>query len=271
MDEYLLKNANYISLSVFLFMFIVMATWEVFLPKRFLRAKKSVRWLNNIFLTVINTFILRFAFPLTLLGWTQFAQEQNWGILNYLQWPFFLEVGIAFVVFDFAIYLQHVLVHFVPLLWRLHQVHHADLDLDVTSGARFHTIEMILSMLVKFSLVVLLGPSLLAVLIFEVVLNAAAMFNHSNVNIPMKLDKFLRWAIVTPDMHRVHHSKIISEANTNFGFNLPWWDRLFGTYLSEPKLGQENMNIGLSYVKNEKEASQLWSMLKMPFTNSTES
>ncbi|MCB0356009.1 MAG: sterol desaturase family protein [Bdellovibrionales bacterium] len=242
-----------------------MATWEVINPKRNLRIKKTQRWVNNFALIAFNTFVLRFLMPTSLVALTIFCSDRNWGVLNYTDWPLAVEVAIAFVFFDFAIYLQHVLVHAIPLLWRLHQVHHADMDLDVTSGARFHTLEMILSMFIKYSLVVFIGPPVLAVMIFEWVLNAAAMFNHSNVVIPPAIDKWLRWWIVTPDMHRIHHSTKIAETNSNFGFNLPWWDRLFGTYKAEPQLGQIHMQIGLDYVTNEQEATRFISLLKMPF------
>ncbi|MCB0389804.1 MAG: sterol desaturase family protein [Bdellovibrionales bacterium] len=266
MDQFLQENVLIISLSVFITVLFIMALWEVLGPKRPRRVKKSKRWFNNFALIFLNTLILRFLMPISLIALALFSQERGWGVFNYTDWPLALEVVLAFVFFDFAIYLQHVLVHAVPLLWRLHQVHHADMDLDVTSGARFHTLEMILSMLIKYSLVVMIGPPILAVVIFEVVLNAAAMFNHSNVKMPELVDKILRWIIVTPDMHRIHHSTKVVETNSNFGFNLPWWDRIFGTYIANPQLGQEKMNIGLNYVSDEEEASTLWGMLKMPFT-----
>jgi len=169
------------------------------------------------------------------------------------------------VIMDFVIYMQHVMVHAVPVLWRLHRVHHADLDFDVTTGARFHTLEIILSMLIKFATIAVLGPPIVAVVIFEVVLNATAMFNHSNVRLPIGLDRVLRWIVVTPDMHRVHHSVEDDEANSNFGFNLPWWDRLFGTYRDQPRAGHENMRIGIHTYRDPKVVSWLHGMLWLPF------
>jgi sterol desaturase/sphingolipid hydroxylase (fatty acid hydroxylase superfamily) len=166
---------------------------------------------------------------------------------------------------DFIIYLQHVLVHAVPLLWRLHRMHHADLDYDVTTGARFHPIEIILSMLIKFATIVVLGPPVVAVVIFEILLNATAMFNHGNVRLPLGLDRVLRLILVTPDMHRVHHSVEDDEANCNFGFSLPWWDRLFGTYRDQPRGGHEGMTIGIHKFRTPKEASWLPGMLLLPF------
>jgi sterol desaturase/sphingolipid hydroxylase (fatty acid hydroxylase superfamily) len=166
---------------------------------------------------------------------------------------------------DFIIYLQHVMFHAVPVLWRVHRVHHADLDFDVTTGARFHTIEIILSMLIKFAIIMLLGPPVVAVVIFEVVLNATAMFNHGNVRLPQSIDRWLRWIVVTPDMHRVHHSVNDDEANSNFGFNLPWWDRLFGTYCDQPREGHEGMTIGIHKYREPRTVCWLPGMLALPF------
>ena len=174
------------------------------------------------------------------------AGEFNWGLFHKINLPYWLAVGLSIVVLDFALYLQHVMFHAIPALWRLHIVHHADVDFDVTTGIRFHPIEAVLSMLIKLSVVAILGPPVLGVLLFEVLLNASAMFNHANVRIPLRVDRFLRWIIVTPDMHRVHHSVDDTEYRTNFGFNLPWWDRLLGTYLDQPAEGHEGMTIGLS-------------------------
>lgn len=210
--------------------------------------------------------IVRFFLPVTLVSLAFYCQSQNIGILNSVKLPNYIEVILAFVIFDFFIYLQHVFFHKIPVLWKLHQVHHADLDLDVTSGLRFHTIEIVASMFIKYALVVTVGPPLLAIFLFEIILNACSMFNHSNVKIPNFIDKSLRWIIVTPDMHRIHHSTENKEINSNFGFNLTWWDRLLGTYVAEPQLGQKNMNIGLKYVQNESEATYILNLLKMPFT-----
>ncbi|MDA3833543.1 MAG: sterol desaturase family protein, partial [Spirochaetales bacterium] len=206
-----------------------MALWEVIAPRRRLVASKAVRWVNNIGLVVLNSFVLRLLFTAAAVGVASFASAHGWGLLNYYPTPFALAVIVSVITLDLMIYLQHVMVHAVPALWRFHRVHHADPDFDVTTGARFHPIEIILSMLIKFAAIAVLGPPVLAVIIFEVLLNATAMFNHSNVRMPVSIDKVLRLFVVTPDMHRVHHSVEDDEANSNFGFNLPWWDRLFGT------------------------------------------
>lgn len=172
---------------------------------------------------------------------------------------------IAVLVLDLAIYLQHVAFHFLPTLWRLHRVHHADMDFDVTTGLRFHPLEIVLSMLIKFAVVIFIGAPVLAVIVFEIVLNAAAMFNHGNVRLPKSLDRLLRWVIVTPDMHRVHHSVIVKETNSNFGFNFSWWDRLFATYRAQPKAGHEQMDIGFTQYREVKQSQGLWGMLLIPF------
>ncbi len=219
-----------IRLSFFFGVFAVMALWEVFAPRRALTVSKATRWLNNLGIVFLNTIILRLLFPAAAVGMAALAGDQGWGLFNYFQVPFWLAAVLSVIAMDLVIYLQHVMVHAVPTLWRLHRVHHADLDYDVTTGARFHPIEIILSMLIKFATIMVLGPPVVAVVIFEVLLNATAMFNHGNVRILRSIDRVLRWFVVTPDMHRVHHSVEDDEANSNFGFNLPWWDRLFGTY-----------------------------------------
>jgi sterol desaturase/sphingolipid hydroxylase (fatty acid hydroxylase superfamily) len=242
-----------------------MAGWEILAPKRALTVSKAVRWTNNLGLVFFNSFILRLVFPAAAVGMAAFAGEQGWGLLNYYPVSATVAIVVAVVAMDFIIYLQHVLVHAVPALWRLHRVHHADLDYDVTTGARFHTVEIILSMLIKFATIVVLGPPVVAVVIFEVVLNATAMFNHGNVSLPAGFDRVLRWFVVTPDMHRVHHSVEDDEANSHFGFNLPWWDRLFGTYRNQPRAGHEGMTIGIHTYRTTKQVSWLPGMLALPF------
>jgi sterol desaturase/sphingolipid hydroxylase (fatty acid hydroxylase superfamily) len=195
-----------------------------------------------------------------------FATEHGWGLFNYFQLPSVLAIVLSVIIMDFIIYLQHVLVHAVPVLWRLHRVHHADLDYDVTTGARFHTIEILLSMLIKFATIIVIGAPVVAVIIFEVVLNAMAMFNHGNVGLPKWLDTPLRWFVVTPDMHRVHHSIEDDETNSNFGFNLSWWDRLFGTYREQPRGGHQGMTIGIRNFRTTRQASWITGLLTMPFT-----
>ena len=264
-NEMILQNEMLIRLGFFFGIFALMAIWEVAAPRRALTISKTVRWANNLGLVFLNSFILRLMFPAAAVGMAAFADEQGWGVFNYYDVPPVIAVVAAVVVMDFVIYLQHVMVHAVPALWRLHRVHHADLDFDVTTGARFHPIEIILSMLIKFATIAVLGPPVVAVVIFEVVLNATAMFNHSNVRLPIGLDRVVRWIVVTPDMHRVHHSVEDDEANSNFGFNLPWWGRLFGTYKDQPRSGHENMSIGIHTYRDPKLVSLLHGMLWLPF------
>lgn len=265
LDEMILQNEVAIRLGFFFGIFAVMALWEIVAPRRALTISKTVRWANNLGLVLLNSFILRLMFPAAAVGVAAFATEHGWGLLNYYQTPFVLGVVLSVVALDFVIYLQHVLMHAVPTLWRLHRVHHADLDYDVTTGARFHTIEIILSMLIKFATIVVLGPPVVAVVIFEVVLNAMAMFNHGNVRLPLGLDRVLRLLFVTPDMHRVHHSVEDNEANSNFGFNLSIWDRLFGTYIAQPRDGHRGMTIGIHSYRDPKQVNQLPGMLALPF------
>jgi sterol desaturase/sphingolipid hydroxylase (fatty acid hydroxylase superfamily) len=244
-DAFVQTHEAAIRLGFFLGVFAVMALWEVLAPRRALTVSKAVRWANNIGLVALDTLLLRLLFPAAAVGMGAFAADQGWGLLNHFEVPFWLAVAVAVVVMDFVIWLQHVMVHAVPALWRLHRVHHADLDYDLTTGARFHPLEIILSMLIKFATIVVLGPPVLAVIVFEVILNAMAMFNHANVRLPEALDRVLRWLVVTPDMHRVHHSVEDDEANSNFGFNLSWWDRLLGTYRDQPRGGHQGMAIGI--------------------------
>jgi sterol desaturase/sphingolipid hydroxylase (fatty acid hydroxylase superfamily) len=264
-NEFVMQNEPVIRLSFFFGIFAVMALWEVIAPKRALTVSKAVRWGNNLGLVFLNTAIVRLVFPIAAVGLAAFTAEHGWGILNHFQVPFALAVLIAVIALDFIIYLQHVLVHAVPALWRLHRVHHADLDFDVTTGARFHPIEIILSMLIKFSAIVVLGPPVVAVVIFEVVLSSMAMFNHSNIRLPLGLDRIIRLLLVTPDMHRVHHSSEDNETNSNYGFNLSIWDRLFGTYIDQPRGGHQAMHIGIHGFDNPKQVNQLPGMLALPF------
>ncbi len=261
----ILENEVAIRLAFFIGVLSIMALWEIIAPRRALTVSKAVRWTNNLGLVFLNSFILRLIFPAAAVGVAAFATEQGWGLLNYYQIPIVLAVVLSVVAMDFIIYLQHVLVHAVPTLWRLHRVHHADPDFDVTTGARFHTFEIILSMLIKFATIVVLGPPIVAVVIFEVILNALAMFNHGNVRLPLGLDRVLRLFVVTPDMHRVHHSVEDNETNSNFGFNLSIWDRIFGTYIAQPRDGHEGMTIGIHKFRAPKQVSWLPGMLALPF------
>ncbi|WP_455207908.1 sterol desaturase family protein [Kaarinaea lacus] len=265
LTEYVMQHEAPIRLTIFLGVFTVMALWEIVAPRRQLTQPKAVRWLNNISVNVLNIVIVRLLFPAAAVGFAIFVQDRQWGVLNLVELPLLLEIVIGVLLLDLAIYGQHVMVHYVPLFWRFHRMHHADLDLDVTSGARFHPVEIVFSMLVKFFIIVIVGPPVVAVFLFEAILNGAAMFNHSNVRIPVALDRILRWFIVTPDMHRVHHSVLMKETNSNFGFNFPWWDRLFRTYRYAPEQGQLGMTIGLSEFRDIKTCDWLPGMLKIPF------
>ncbi|VAX03689.1 Fatty acid hydroxylase family (carotene hydroxylase/sterol desaturase) [hydrothermal vent metagenome] len=264
-NEFVVQNEITLRIGFFFGIFAVMATWEVIAPRRALTVSKAVRWVNNLGLVFLNNLLLRLLFPAAAIGMAAFAAEHGWGLLNYYSLPFALSVVLAVVALDFIIYLQHVLTHAVPTLWRLHRVHHADLDYDVTTGARFHPIEIILSLLIKFATIIVLGAPVVAVVIFEVVLNAMAMFNHSNVSLPRSLDRIMRLFVVTPDMHRVHHSTEDNEANSNFGFNLSLWDRLFGTYIDQPREGHDHMIIGIHRYRDPKQVNQLPGMLTLPF------
>ena len=265
-NDWILAHELSVRLGFFFGVFILIALWEWRSPRRTLTVSRAVRWGNNLTLVFLNSLVLRLLFPAAAVGVALFCQQQGLGLLNLYPIPFALAVILSVMVMDLVIYLQHVMVHAIPLLWRLHRVHHADLDYDVTTGARFHTLEIILSMLIKFATIMLLGPPLVAVVIFEVVLNATAMFNHGNIRLPLGLDRVLRWFVVTPDMHRVHHSVEDDEANSNFGFNLPWWDRLFGTYRDQPRAGHEDMTIGIRKHREPKDVAWLPGMLLLPFT-----
>jgi sterol desaturase/sphingolipid hydroxylase (fatty acid hydroxylase superfamily) len=254
-----------VRLGFFLGVLLLMAVWEVAAPRRRLSVKRPWRWASNLALVAMNVSIVRVAIPLTAVVAAVWAESHGWGLLHLVDLPIWLEVALAVVALDLAIYAQHVMFHFVPLFWRMHLVHHADLDIDVTTGVRFHTFEIALSTLIKIGVVVALGAPALAVLVFEVLLNATSMFNHSNVRLPAWLDRLLRLVVVTPDMHRVHHSTIPRETNSNFGFNLPWWDRLFRTYRAQPKEGHQRMQIGLSPLRDQQQVDRLPGMLLLPF------
>ena len=254
----------YIRLVAFAGVFIVMAVWEFIVPRRKQGIVRGWRWPNNLGVVVVNTLLVRIVFPTTAVGVSLLADARGLGLFNLIVLPAWVGVVSSVVVLDLAIYLQHVLFHAVPSLWRLHRMHHADLEFDVSTGLRFHPIEILLSMLIKFAVVAALGAPAVAVLIFEVLLNATSMFNHGNVRIPTSLDRMLRWIVVTPDMHRVHHSILSRETNSNFGFNLPWWDRLFGTYRAQPTAGHDGMTIGIEQFREPRELG-LDRMLLQPF------
>lgn len=264
MTAFILTNEPMLRLGVFLGVFAVMATWELVAPRRPHALSRRARWPGNIGIIVLDTLIVRLLLPAAAVGAAIAAATHGWGVFNLIAWPVWIEIVLTVVLLDLAIYFQHRIFHAVPVLWRLHRMHHADLDLDVTSGARFHPFEILLSVLIKMGVVVALGAPTAAVVIFEIILNATAMFNHSNVAISPKLDAILRWLIVTPDVHRVHHSIIPAETNSNFGFNLPWWDRLFGTWRAQPAAGHLGMTIGLETFRDPGQV-RLDRMLIQPF------
>ncbi|MSP51502.1 MAG: sterol desaturase family protein [Alphaproteobacteria bacterium] len=253
-------------LACFVGVLVVVAAAEALAPRRARLASRLARWPSNLGLAAVNTFLLRIAFPGAAVGMAASAEAGGFGLLNVTALPFWTAIIVGVVLLDLAIYLQHVIVHAVPLLWRLHRMHHADLDFDVTTGVRFHPVEILLSMVLKIGLVAALGPPIVAVIFFEVLLNATSMFNHSNLRLPAALDRTLRLVVVTPDMHRVHHSVIVSETNSNFGFNLPYWDRLFGTYRAQPAAGHERMTMGLSDFRDPAEL-RLDRLLLQPLAN----
>ena len=264
MENLLLNHELTVRLGVFFGIFAIIAAWELAAPRRTLRESKPLRWTHNLALTVLNSVLVRAALPVAAIGLAALAAERGMGLFNLFHVPLPLAILLSVLALDLAIYLQHLMFHAVPLFWRLHRMHHADLDFDVTTGARFHPIEIILSMLIKFAVILALGPPAVAVLIFEILLNASSMFNHGNVRIPAAIDRVLRWAVVTPDMHRVHHSIKPRETNSNFGFSLPWWDHLFGTYRAEPQAGHEAMTIGIAQFRSPREL-RLDRMLLQPF------
>ncbi len=254
-----------IRLGAYAGVFALMALLEAMAPRRRLRTPKAARWLSNISVTFLGAALVRLAFPVTAVAFAAAVEARGWGLFNNVPLPTLLETVLAVIALDLVIYVQHVVFHLRPLLWRLHMMHHADLDIDVTTGARFHPLEILLSMVVKLCFIAVLGASPAAVVAFEVILNAMAMFNHSNFALPLALDGPMRSVLVTPDMHRVHHSVIIKEMNSNYGFNLSLWDRLFRTYRPQPLKGHEAMTIGLA---NYREPGHLMlpHILALPFT-----
>lgn len=264
MGDALLAGEPAIRLGAFLGVFTVMAFWEALAPRRRRSHGRRLRWPNNLGIVVVDTVVLRVLFPTAAVGMALLAEQRGWGLMNAVTAPAWVAVPASVLLLDLAIYLQHVVFHAVPVLWHLHRMHHADLDIDVTTGLRFHPIEIMLSMGIKLAVVTALGAPAVAVLLFEVLLNATAMFNHANVRLPGLVDRALRWLVVTPDMHRVHHSVVVAETNSNYGFNLPWWDRLFGTYRDQPAAGHDGMTIGIERFRT---ARDLWldRMLLQPF------
>ena len=248
-----LQSEPLIRLGCFAGVFVLLAAAEWIVPRRRAVAHTGWRWTNNLALVLLNTILVRLIVPLGAVAVAVLAEEREWGLFPHLNLSASLGVLLGILALDLAIYLQHVLFHAVPLLWRLHRVHHTDTDFDVTTGTRFHPVEILLSVAIKCAAVAAIGAPAVAVLAFEVLLNATAMFNHANARLPAGLDTLLRWLLVTPDMHRVHHSIEYNETNSNFGFNLPWWDRLFGTYRAQPAAGHVAMTIGVDAFRDARE------------------
>ncbi len=260
------ENELIIRLIFFFGIFAAMALWEVKAPKRPLSLSRELRWSNNLGLLVINSFLLRLFFPAAAVGFALQAEMKGWGLFNQVELPVWIAVLCSVILLDLAIYWQHRLFHRVPILWQYHRVHHADLDYDVTTATRFHPIEILLSMVIKMVVIMLIGAPALAVMVFEIILNGCAMFNHGNVRLPSAVDKVVRTFLVTPDMHRVHHSVVKSEHDSNYGFNLSIWDRLFGSYVAQPAAGHLGMKIGLNQFRDP-ENQMLIKLLRMPFNN----
>ncbi|HEX4890397.1 MAG TPA: sterol desaturase family protein [Alphaproteobacteria bacterium] len=269
MSEIILGQEPVIRLVLFAVIFLVLAASEAHFPRRVRSLSRWRRWPGNIGISALNTVFIRLVFPATAVAFAGLAETRGWGLLQLMALPETAKIILAIIILDLIIYLQHVLFHAVPLLWRLHRMHHADPDFDVTTGSRFHPVEIMLSMGIKLMVIAALGAPAIAVLIFEIVLNGASMFNHANLKLPLQADRMLRRFIVTPDMHRVHHSIIPSETNSNFGFNVPWWDHLFGTYRSQPKLGHEAMTIGIGQFQSAR-GQRLDQMLVQPFLGGNE-
>jgi sterol desaturase/sphingolipid hydroxylase (fatty acid hydroxylase superfamily) len=255
-----------IRIGAYAAVFAALAAWEVFAPRRNLTVGRKPRWPNNLGIFVVDALLVRLVIPTAAVGAAIVAAERGWGLFPMLGMPVWLSAILGFLLLDLIIYAQHFTFHHVPVLWRLHRMHHADLDIDVTTGVRFHPIEILLSLLIKIVAVVAFGIPAISVLIFEVVLNATSMFNHSNVTMPERLDRVIRWFVVTPDMHRVHHSILRRETDSNFGFNLPWWDRLFGTYRPVPEAGHTAMTIGIPLFRDPGEL-RIDRLLTQPFRN----
>lgn len=265
MEMLILAHEPTVRLTAFAAVLAVMVIWEILAPRRSRALPRRQRWPANLGIVVLNTVIVRLLFPAAAVGVAIAAQTQGRGLFHEYSVPAWVAIGAGIVLLDLAIYLQHVMFHAVPALWRLHRMHHADLDIDVTTGARFHPLEIVLSMLIKFAVIAAVGIPPAAVVVFEVLLNATSMFNHGNVRIPLPIEQVLRWLVVTPDMHRVHHSVERDETNSNFGFNLSLWDRLFGTYRAQARAGHHAMIIGVPEFRDRAQCDTLTGMLAIPF------
>lgn len=267
MKDLLLAYEPAVRLAAFVAVLAAMSFWEVLAPRRARLLPRLQRWPANLSIVILNTLIVRLAFPAAALGVATLVEARGWGLMHLLDVPAWVAVAAGIVLLDLAIYAQHAVFHTVPMLWRLHRMHHADLDIDVTTGARFHPVEIVLSLFIKFAVIAALGVPPAAVVSFEILLNATSMFNHSNVRMPGTLERALRWLVVTPDMHRVHHSIERDETDSNFGFNLSVWDRLFRTYRAQPRAGHDGMTIGIAGFRDASECDGLLGMLAIPFRN----
>lgn len=267
MEELFYQYESVIRLGAFLGIFALLALWELSAPKRELLELRRFRWFSNIGLIVIANILIRFIIPTAAVGIALHAEQEQLGFLYHLgNLPSIIHFTLAFILMDLAIYFQHIMFHALPMFWRFHRVHHSDLDCDITTGVRFHPFEIVFSIIFKFVLIISIGAPVLAVILFEITLNAASMFTHSNIKIPKAIEVITRWFIVTPDMHRTHHSVDESETNSNFGFFISVWDRIFGTYLKQPKLGHENMQIGLQGFREPKWQNLRW-LIYLPFVS----
>lgn len=266
MPEMLLTHEPVIRGSVFIAVLLTMVIWEIAAKRRQQSIGRRQRWPANLAIVVLDTMIVRLVFPLAAVGAAFVASARGWGLFNIVETPVWLALVLSVLILDLAIYFQHRLFHAIPWLWRLHRMHHADLEFDVTTGLRFHPLEILISMGIKLVVVTLLGAPAVSVIIFEVILNATSMFNHGNVRLPERLDRRLRLLLITPDMHRVHHSIIRRETDSNFGFSVPWWDRLFGTYIDQPTGGHLRMVIGIEQFRDPNDL-RLGRMLLQPFKN----
>ncbi|MGC8536358.1 MAG: sterol desaturase family protein [Rhizomicrobium sp.] len=245
MSGYLIAHMPAVRLIIFLGLLAGVAGWEMIAPRRRRMLSRKRRWPHNLGISVVNTLSLRVLLPAAAVGFAAWAEQKGWGLFNTMPLPLWLVVILSITLLDLTVYLQHVMFHALPLLWRVHRVHHTDMDFDVTTALRFHPVEIILSMMVKLAAIAILGAPAIAVLFFEIILNATAMFNHANASLPAAIEPIVRLLVVTPDFHRVHHSVIRAETNSNFGFNAPWWDWIFGTYRAQPSAGHATMRIGL--------------------------
>jgi sterol desaturase/sphingolipid hydroxylase (fatty acid hydroxylase superfamily) len=264
--EVFFEYESFIRLGAFLGIFALLTVWEIASPRRQLLQLRHFRWFSNLGLMITSSILVRFVFPTAAVGIAILAEEHQWGFLYYLDLPWLVHFGVAFILMDLSIYFQHVMFHSLPLFWRFHRVHHSDLDCDISTGLRFHPFEILISMLIKFLTIAAVGIPVLTVVVFEIILNAASMFTHSNIKIPSKIDSVLRWLVVTPDMHRIHHSINENETNSNFGFFISLWDHIFGTYICQPEAGHLNMQIGLNEFREPKWQNLRW-LIYLPFVS----